>query len=368
MPKLEAVSITGLDETITVDQLFNVIQRFRRYTPMWFGLLVHADRKPSLRFPGPDWVSELVEAMSVAKEFCHEAHKFVVPHLCGTSWLDYLLFRSANSLLTSASVSQMLKALAEVPEIVGGIQLNISQVLKRAGAVETKAIDVFIDNLVRLRELLSSAYGFYKHIPIILQTDKQHIVVSRAVEALENVYPLVDSSGGKGISTHTNSESISSCIVSSGDMYGVAGGINFSNVHRIIAESQLSGYSSMWICLESGIRDADNKVSVHLLWALLQQLDSYDYFVDSHNMANFNFLRSEWFSTAKALKGIVRDMRRGTEELPFWQFWQRCGFSIHDYLSTSHSLAINMSMLCAFARLYYEQDGTGVSDTPIADE
>lgn len=223
--KLEIVTITGADDQVDVQQLYDLQLEFPFVE---WGILLSATNQGQPRYP---WGGLLEIA-----EFNSRYPLRLSGHIC-SNWMQDIL----NGYPTIISDKPFIQ------NTFDRIQLNCHN---RTWRLKEGAFLNAIDQLCKERSLFKS-YGEYSHGEYILPWDGQSQDYLPIVTAEANASLLFDTSGGKG-------ESPKEWPAISG-WTGFAGGLTPDNLEtQLIAISKIAGDCPFWIDVESGVR-TDNQ-------------------------------------------------------------------------------------------------------------
>lgn len=227
---VDKIMIAGVDETIDMDKLLMLEERFPFVE--WGVLFSTNNGRP--RYPSFDWI----------ESFCQESWGYKSAHFCG---------KFSRNILEKGIMHEE----AELFDSFDSVQLNY-------GFNYSKKWD--LKNVEKLLEVSERS--------VILQYNKgnaQHI--DDFINSHENnkkLRVLYDASGGRG----TEIESIE--VPTWYNYTGYAGGINPDNIERILKGIEsLDIPRTVWVDLESGVRDDDNNFSFEKAYALLSKAEGY---------------------------------------------------------------------------------------------
>jgi hypothetical protein len=222
--RLERVTITGADESVTPEALLRLSQA---YPFCEWGILVSATRQGQPRFPSQRWIQAL-QALAIP------ARLPLALHLCGR-WVTDLL--CGHNVLN--------------PDLLGGfrrIQLNF------ASQPRPLSYDA---------QLFAAALLPWKRRQLIFQVGPQQGEdyledVGEWGEEPLNCVPLFDASHGTGARASFWPQ-VMGCREAY-PLYGYAGGLGPTTLDQELPRiAQAAGDASTWIDMEMGVRSADGQ-------------------------------------------------------------------------------------------------------------
>jgi hypothetical protein len=226
---VQSVTITGADDNVDPEQLVRLTEQF---PIVEWGILFSATRAGTPRYPSREWVEALLKVRRG-----HQGLRLSA-HLCGSLTRNFL--GGLGSLPTDW-------APAVHTGRFGRLQLN-----------GWGTCHVAADAYRALRVL-----GW---VQIILQSGSEEVLGRDCADAEwigRNAQVLFDASGGTGKAPTSWPSTVGF------ERLGFAGGINPSNVRGVI--DALGTRAPYWIDMESGVRDAADRLDLNAVFDVLQQ-------------------------------------------------------------------------------------------------
>lgn len=219
--KIKYVTLTGADDNTNIDSLLEISSRFPFVE---WGILFSRSKSGVARYPGEDWVRELVDKGAEVANFS--------AHLCGGYVTD--AFKGMITFLMDEGME----------ETFGRIQLNCyKEKLHRAFLNE---------NLWRAIDRTDK--------PVILggnYTEDIREIVSPSFLIIHNISPLFDASGGHGNLPREWSKPFLSKLGTS--IYcGYAGGLGPENVEEEVVSIEKAVGSGRGVSMDHGTTDEVN--------------------------------------------------------------------------------------------------------------
>lgn len=228
--KLNYICLTGVDDTVSLPKLSAL---YAKYPFIQFGVPFDLRKEGTPRYPSPT-TRKRIETAS------EEAKLPLSAHLCG----QYL-----ENVLTGHS-----RLLNDLPNCYTHIQLNF-------GGYSTGFIDweSVLDLAKQLKRFvfIVQFHGLEEDVPLNIRKQK-------------NIALLMDSSHGRGVLPHAWPDPIE------GISCGYAGGLSPDNISdQLVFLEQVVAKTSIWIDVESGIRDNKNKFCMNRTEQFLDHVKAY---------------------------------------------------------------------------------------------
>jgi hypothetical protein len=221
------VTITGADDETPTMDLFDLSER---YPFVEWGILFSQAKAGVPRYPSHDWVEELCELHSAFKK--KNSKPNLSAHLCG-KWVSDVLETSEISFFDDSLMNRTF----------GRTQLN-------CGKSRLKA-------MINSKKFWRAALQLEK--PVILGGSyTEDVTLDVRVATQCGVYPMFDSSGGRGIATKTWPEPLKHEHLKQNTRFhfcGYAGGLGPDNISEELDRiAEVTGSNQIWIDMETKVR------------------------------------------------------------------------------------------------------------------
>ena len=237
--RIDRVTMTGADDRTDPLALLDLS---RRYPFVEWGILLSERRAGTARYPGPDWVRELLGISPY-----QEGARFAA-HLCGTTMRRFVeAFSAPVETEQDGWLAPFGLGIAEYDSFFGRTQVNFDQ--GREGFDEARLATLIRRWKVRTRgDLITQHNAENTDLWPVLQS------ADRADGRGPRHQLLMDASGGRGVSPETWPRPIA------GVPCGYAGGLGpdtiLADLDRI---AETVGDGVIWIDMEGRLRDASDR-------------------------------------------------------------------------------------------------------------
>lgn len=219
-------TLTGVDEGTDLSQVRALALKFPFAE---FGVLCSFSRAGAGRYPARGWIRRLAGSL----EARGEGGRFAL-HLCGSMAREFLVLDRENDA-------------RRLSRAFGRVQLNIAD---RPG----------------LADRLRAAIARRPWQTVITQHNVQNRALAFSLRAEPRHLVLVDESGGRGISP-----GLWPTPIMPQKPCGYAGGLGPRNLaHQLSAIEAATGDAPYWVDMETGLRDARDRFSLHSVRACLE--------------------------------------------------------------------------------------------------
>lgn len=341
MSRMKFLSVCGADDSTDLDDLKAVCDGSPINTMI--GVLVGKSEIGSSRYPSNEGLVKLRDKVKSS------ASMLLSFHLCGSAWVKEVLFGKQ----LDPKVRKICSAFAGS---IGAIQLNIAGFESEYESKYTPA--EFTLCVMKFLNLLRQHVYLGPNFMLILQCRSINQHISTCMEHCNSVYPLIDRSGGRGILVDTG---IAIGATLSHQLVGIAGGINITNVHRMVdtlsqCDSESNNY---WLCVETGCMGAGDEFSTEKVKDLVRNINLFEggsCNISPKPMLCFEPGVSFKQSLADHLRALVAARYENRDE-KFSDFWVRNGWLITQRFKLSKDAVdydfAEPKFLCQYARRHY---------------
>lgn len=230
--KLSCVTITGADDSIDVEELFLLSERFPFVE---WGILCSEIKSGSNRFPSINWLDSLSTFKSKDTKFS--------AHLCGIYAKDVIF-------------QNMLYLPLKCEHLFQRVQLNVMQ--KHFHKIDFS----YLNNINKISDKIEWICQYRGG----LQDDKK----IAEMESYDCFSVLYDISGGKGVSPSSWIKPFEKIKT------GYAGGLSPNNLEKELANiNELVDNHKVWIDMESGVRTSNDKFDLSRVKDALEIAERY---------------------------------------------------------------------------------------------
>jgi len=236
---IDRVTITGADDGVEPSDL---LQLHKEFPFVEFGILFSKERQGTARYPSLQWIQKLRDVVLSYEMATDDSVRFAA-HLCGGFVTDLLVDRKFT----------WLDFVGELMYEFDRVQLNMSDDLFLKVDLEALAVDstgmLITDNPMPFYEVIIQTRRPFDRADEVRRINEQRGTLFEM---------LYDVSGGKGITPNMW------CKPAERVFCGYAGGLNADNIAETISKLQsfCLPETKVWLDMESGVRDSDDKFSL----------------------------------------------------------------------------------------------------------
>lgn len=229
---LSKITFTGIDQYTDKSDLVNLSQQFPNIE---FGLLTAQNwNTNSTRYPNPSIIKDL-----------YDQHVNYSLHLCG---------RFARKALIN-DYTEVHAELQNTLQYYSRLQINVSNMP------------------VKPKYFTTIPHDNIKQLIVQTSTNKHMDLFNHLATTSNNLAPLFDMSGGRGIYNPITAETFNF----NAPYYGIAGGITESNCNQVVEDiiSLDKQQRPFWIDMETGVRDQNDKFSIQKCYNICEKLKTH---------------------------------------------------------------------------------------------
>jgi hypothetical protein len=251
--KLHCVTITGLDDSNDQEEILGLSQQ---YPWLEWGVLFSEGRIGQPRYPSGEWISKLAQPWAFGNDPDFEPR--LAAHVCGKTMRKFVADTRMNGNYETQWERPFDITTGQFNRMFGRVQINFNADTEEFGIGD-------------MHDLLDGWYESYDG-NMITQHNEANSWIWEVLQRKEGGSVrahqiLHDASGGRGKSPERWDRPIA------GVLNGYAGGIRPTSVISTIMDlEQIVGDGFIWIDMEGGVRDEDDRMNMPVVQNMLKTI------------------------------------------------------------------------------------------------